>query len=193
MILERIEIRCDDVHAEAETVQLLRDQLLRSLFVPGQAGGLHEPLQEGDEVAAQRLDSRDDPGDKIAHQAAARLVDRYVLFLEYALAYTGTAISLLQRRSATGGPAATCSGTTPAQVRKRQSPPSSIGGPCRTFAEHSVIGNRSANVAFSSRSFGCRDSAQRPGRMCSDNRRKASSFSAGSSTSVAVPSTTTER
>ena len=38
-----------------------------------------------------------------------------------------------------------------------------------------------------------RASAQRPGMMCSESRRKAASFSSGSSTSIASPSTTTER
>ena len=67
------------------------------------------------------------------------------------------------------------------------------GGPVRTFAENSSIATRKTDVAFSSRSLGCRASSHRPGRMCSERARSAVSFSSGSSTSVAFPRITTER
>src|SRR5580700_3016147 len=52
-----------------------------------------------------------------------------------------------------------------------------MAGPTRTLAENSSMGKRKTEVCFSSLAFGWRVSAQRPGRMCSERRRRASRFS----------------
>ena len=70
---------------------------------------------------------------------------------------------------------------------------SSTGGPVRTFAEASSIGIERTLVDFRSVSSAPRTSSARPGAMCSTTARSASSFSPGSVTSLAVPSTITER
>ena len=63
----------------------------------------------------------------------------------------------------------------------------------RTFADASSRGRRSTEVAFSSVRFGLRAWAQRPGTSFSVKASSAVSFSSGSVTATAVPSTTTDR
>ena len=62
---------------------------------------------------------------------------------------------------------------TPAQMPRFMSGSSSIGGPVRTFAEHSSIGTRTMSVASISLSSGWRACSQRPGTMCSTTQRMA--------------------
>ena len=69
----------------------------------------------------------------------------------------------------------------------------SSGAPVRTFADASSSGSDSTLVAFSSLRVGGRASAKRPGSSFSVNASSTAYFSSGSSTGVAVPSTTTER
>ena len=95
MILEVIEIGRNHIDAESKTSQLIRDQLLRSLFLPRQARGLHQVLQVSDQVATQTFDCRDDFWSRILHSLprvspsimlGVSPPRAYAFFLEYALA-----------------------------------------------------------------------------------------------------------
>ena len=70
---------------------------------------------------------------------------------------------------------------------------SSTGGPVRTFADASSIGIERTLVDLRSVASPPRISSLRPGAMCSITARSALAFSSGSATSLAVPSTITER
>ena len=70
---------------------------------------------------------------------------------------------------------------------------SSIGGPDRTFIDHSSSGRDNTVVPRTSVSVCGRIASMRPGTMWSVSRFSAATFSSWPVTSVAVPNTTTER